>query len=94
MATNRLMEKDPCILFSRPPNEAQELPTGDQTKTQNPLIFHLKYHLGGITQSDVQAAYAATVRPLIPNRQLLVAVLHPKKLWRPSLQHPPQQRPR
>jgi hypothetical protein len=79
-ATNRLMEKDPRDLLSRPPNEARELPTGDRKKTQNPLIFHLKFHPRGITRSNIRTIYDTTIGPLIPNRRLLVAVSRPKNL--------------
>jgi hypothetical protein len=80
LAANQLMENDPRALLCCPPNEAREIPTEDQEKTQNPLIFHLKYHPRGITRSNVQSIYETTLGPLILDRRLLVAVSRPKNL--------------
>jgi hypothetical protein len=73
-ASERLAKSDPRLqLFSN-----VEKPT--ETKSENPLMFHLKHHPRGISRQQVRAAYKETIAPLIPARNLIVAISRPKNI--------------
>jgi hypothetical protein len=55
-------------------------PTGANEKAIKPIIFHLEYHPGGIQRSQVRQVYSDTLAPLLPDRNLILAVSRPRNL--------------
>jgi hypothetical protein len=74
-ASNRLTKSDPRHRLL-PQNE----PNPDDTKSQNPLIFHLKHHPRGVTRQQVRTAYSEFMEPIISDRNLIIAVSRPKNI--------------
>jgi hypothetical protein len=74
-ASNRLNKSDPRNRLLTP----NETATND-TKSQNPLIFHLKHHPRGVTRQQVRAAYSEFMEPILSDRSLIIAVSRPKNI--------------
>jgi hypothetical protein len=63
------------LLSSQP----QPRKTG-RTSCVRPIIFHLPYHPRGIQRQQIRLLYQETIQPLIPDRELIVAVSRPRNL--------------
>jgi hypothetical protein len=55
-------------------------PTNTNEKPIKPIIFHLEYHPRGIQRSQVRQVYSDTLAPLLPDRNLILAVSRPRNL--------------
>jgi hypothetical protein len=55
-------------------------PTDANEKATKPIIFHLEYYPRGIQPSQVRQVYSDTLAPLLPDRNLILAVSRPRNL--------------
>jgi hypothetical protein len=74
-AGERLAKSDPRL----PQIPRDERPC-DATTAQKAIIFHLLHHPRGITRQQVRAAYSEIVGPLMPDRNLVIAVSRPPNI--------------